>query len=181
MEYTEKLRTAGISKDEFHQQLQHLQKGTQYVELFAAVDYSNALTQLPLLDSDDIVADATTIVDNNEVASFIPASGAASRMFKELYQYYLALKEDLSPQSNPDLDLFFDQIYESPLAAIMDIDTHDENPLSRIEILTILFETIAIHKMPKGLIPFHMDDGIAKTAVHRQTCLIDLCCHGNPY
>jgi len=120
-------------------------KGNQYVSIVAAVS-KNELTEL-----NDIEIDLNAYT----MAKFIPASGAATRMFKHLYAY-------LDNQTNTDfVDQFFDHLEE--FAFYDELRTHidlEQMDLSDTENRVKVIETLLNHKMnygalPKALIDFH--------------------------
>ncbi|MCP4457679.1 MAG: DUF4301 family protein [Cytophagales bacterium] len=83
------------------------------------------------------------------VQKFVPASGAATRMFKDLLSFK---NESLSNESSK---IFFENIGEIPF---------DIRESTEIKVLEELFEMMRIDRQPKGLLKFHAYDGFARSA-----------------
>ena len=125
--------------------MQKFKKGIQYVDIVSAVT-KNELTSIITNNSD---------YEEFSKIKFIPASGAATRMFKDLYTY-------LEDQKNTDfIDTFFDQLehfaFFEELNEEIDIKTLDKNNVTdRVYIIqTLLNDKMNYGDMPKALIKFH--------------------------
>jgi len=101
-----------------------------------------------------------------KITKFVPASGAASRMFKSLFEFSERLKDhQLSDLQNfPEVEMFFDQIerfaffYE--LNALLEQDGGIKEILKRKNYKIILDKLLtskglAYGDLPKGLLSFH--------------------------
>jgi len=83
------------------------------------------------------------------VEKFVPASGAATRMFKDL----LELKNNR--KANEQSKIFFQNINK------FSFDLRGSN---EEDILSELFDQRRIDQLPKGLLPFHSYEGFSRTA-----------------
>jgi len=98
--------------------------------------------------------------ENWHSEKFVPASGAASRMFKFLFQY---LKDG---QSNADIETFFGRLKEFPFYLEMESHlqkkgwTQWDNRETRQALLEYLLGHDGLNwsECPKGLLPFHSED-----------------------
>jgi len=101
-----------------------------------------------------------------EVVKFVPASGAASRMFKELYAYVDSGKvsDNVAKFLNELSDYpFYDQLLAEAEMTKEDLDT-EEGKRTGVDFL-LSEEGMNYGSYPKGMIKFHKyDDGHKRTA-----------------
>ncbi len=102
------------------------------------------------------------------VTKFVPASGAATRMFKDLIA---ALQSSRRPSASPAARELFEQLDSFPFAEELrrrtKIDDTVEHEQEERKILTTLLEEMGYAQKPKGLIPFHRTDQV-RTAFEEQ-------------
>jgi hypothetical protein len=130
-------------------------KGTQYVNIVKAV------TDDELIVPDEVNDDYL----NQKCVKFIPASGAATRMFKDLYKY-LDYKEDTE-----FINRFFDNLeslpfYEDVKECIDFKEFNKDTVEGRTEIIDyILHEGLEYGSLPKAVIKIHSYDGFTTTPI----------------
>lgn len=128
-----------------NESIKKIKKGTQYVEISSEVT-KNELTEVNHTDFD---------INQYSTLKFIPASGAATRMFKDLYTYR-------NDQTNNDfIETFFNQLDEfafyEELSSQLDINPLD---LEKTEDRLLVINQLLTNKMnygslPKALLKFH--------------------------
>lgn len=124
--------------------MEKFKKGTQYVDIVSAVG-SNELTVVDEMNED---------YQNLSSIKFIPASGAATRMFKDLYAY-------LDDQVETDfVEEFFDSLedfaFYGELKQIIDIDTLNKDSVNnRLLIIDTVLNKMNYANLPKALLQFH--------------------------
>lgn len=125
--------------------IEKFKKGTQYVKVVSAVT-ENEMTRL------NVVSDGYV---KYRCAKFIPASGAATRMFKDLYQY-------LDDQMETDFIVaFFDNLeqfafYNDLKGFIESGEINKESIEGRIDIIRIILtDELKYGSLPKALIKTH--------------------------
>lgn len=85
---------------------------------------------------------------------FVPASGSGSRMFDFLYDFLETGVE------SDQVNVFFNRLSQFPFAHLLDEDTPVNKEKRRETVNFILSEEgLAYGDLPKGLIPFHNNDG----------------------
>lgn len=138
--------------------IDRFKKGTQYVNVLAAVT-SNELTDI----------DASIDMDaykNKKCVKFIPASGAATRMFKDLYAY----KDDGTKSDSVDYFFdnlkkfaFYDEITEDiDNLQISDFDRYED----RVKIIDLILDKkLNYGNLPKSLIKMHVYDDLLATPI----------------
>ena len=79
----------GIAKTAVEAQLASFQKGFPYLSILKSADLESGITALSEKDKNEALEawEKELLDPSRKVLKFVPASGAASRMFKELYQY----------------------------------------------------------------------------------------------
>jgi hypothetical protein len=155
----QQIRSKGIPIDNINQQIKHFQQG------FPPADITMPATPgqgIMLLSDGEQKHYRNVFLDNgpdNRIIRFIPASGAASRMFKVLFSALEDLK-GLEPASqwarirdSKDLSDFFKKLKQYPFYEDLTLQ-EGEAPAA---ILTQLLAREGLHygSLPKGLLKFH--------------------------
>ena len=140
------------------QTLDKFKKGIQYVDIVSAVS-KNELTEL---------TEAETDFSEYSMAKFVPASGAATRMFKDLYAFVD------SGETTESVDQFFAQLesfaFFDELSARVEMDQMDfDNVKDRMTIARALLNHEMIYgDTPKALITFHTYGDFNTTPIDEQ-------------
>jgi hypothetical protein len=158
------LRSKGITYDHLEWQLKMFHNGAQFVGLKRAASLKDGIIQL----SDTDIHKYISIYEgagNISKMKFVPASGAASRMFKSLFEFIEGNNTSESGTSNIIIDSFFNNIskfafYDELKNSINKADKSYEKLLNEKkykEILAHLLEKKGMNygQLPKGLILFH--------------------------
>lgn len=125
--------------------MERFKKGVQYVDVVAAVT-KNELTAVSELNNE---------VLNQTMVKFVPASGAATRMFKDLYAYVE------TQETTEFIETFFahleDFAFYEELNSRVNVDKLDRNKTEdRVKIIqTLLNGEMNYGSLPKALIKFH--------------------------
>ena len=165
------LQEQGISEQLLEQQIGRFKKGFEPLELAAAATASNGIMRL----SDDDIEAFISLYEAADVDTlkFVPASGAASRMFKGLFGL---LELDDSSYLKDEITLqFFSQIknfaFFDDLKAKFEQNTQssfDEaiDRKDREVVATLLNEAgLDYGSLPKGLLRFHRYEDDVRTPV----------------
>ena len=168
----QQIRNKGLDIKTIEDQLGHFIKTTQYIHLHAPATIEQGIVQFSDKECQEFLQHYDNNSTNLSVVKFVPASGAASRMFKSLYQFldqYELQKETINSYINrtgsTDLFLFFvtvdklpfhDQVFELlkqyyPDYKLMPID---QRRYLFVQLLLGQNEFNFGH-YPKGLLPFH--------------------------
>jgi hypothetical protein len=162
----------GIPLESIEIQLDNFRKGFPPADLSAPAIPGNGIILLSEEEVKRYALQYENIQRNLQCVKFIPASGAASRMFQRLYEY---LEEGMAAEPPADIEQLMgglhkmalsEQLEESLLKAGKDMETllagKDYGPILRG---IILEEGLNYGRMPKGLIKFHRYPGENRTAV----------------
>jgi hypothetical protein len=162
----------GMNFNDVEKQLLNFQHGFPPIRLVAAATVRNGIHQLSARRVEELVELHRLYTKDHTVVKFVPASGAASRMFKHLYEFrtnyrgtsedQLALLKDRGPDS---VYYFFEHIkefsfFEDLLDALEKRGLNFETVMqeSRYEkvLNTMLTDRgLEFGNLPKALIPFH--------------------------
>ncbi|BBM87954.1 DUF4301 family protein [Candidatus Uabimicrobium amorphum] len=140
------LKQHNIDIDTAREQLERIKQSQRYLTLERACTHGDGITQIN--DSDLYIKLWQEACDKQNITKFVPASGAATRMFKELLAYIE------SPQNNsPQIQKFFQNL--DKFAFYDQIPSHKHQ--KQIEVLQFLLteEGLNYANLPKALLLFH--------------------------
>lgn len=160
----EQLKKRGISEAQINEQLKSFATGFPFLELQAAASLEKGIMAI---DSELATAYAAAweqyLEGNNSILKFVPASGAASRMFKNLFEFIEADYNE--PTSNFEKDFFAHIEY---FAFYADLNAICKKTLGKDikalmaegnykSIVSILLNSDGLNygSLPKGLLKFH--------------------------
>lgn len=161
-----------INSEDVKKQLSNYKTGFPFVELLAPATTRHGITQLTTRRMDEMVSIFEDFASENRITKFVPASGAASRMFKNLFEFrnaYRGTNDDqfeILKDKGPDSiyyffehleDLpFFDKLLDSLEERGFDFETTmKESRYERILNSLLTDKGLNYGTMPKALIPFH--------------------------
>ena len=165
----ELLEKKGISEKQIEEQLACFEKGFPYLRLAAAASVGNGIFA-PTSDEQKTYLDAwdAYMQTDKTVVKFVPSSGAASRMFKNLFEF-LGAEYDV-PQT-PFEKTFFEKIDKFAFYADLDnacLKTAGKNVADLMAagnykaVVAALLDAAGLNygALPKGLLKFHKyEDG----------------------
>lgn len=163
------LHEAGIGPEQIEVQLKNFKDGFSYANL----DRPATLNDGIIKPSESELASWSMIYDefsiNANIAKFVPASGAASRMFKAMFEYISkpVPTEDINQLvQNINKFAFIDDLENSLKTKNKSLQEYIKaNSIDEI-IKEILFEQgLNYGNLPKGLLKFHKYQDGARTAV----------------
>ena len=175
LEFSEKelqqIKSHGLHADQVKQQINTFKNGIQTVKVEKAATPEDGILQLDDIDA-SVAHDIYIIEDKKDITKFIPASGAASRMFKALHQLKAEVDESsqsidklLQKDEFTTLQPFFDQFEKFAFAEEAKRSAEKKNAnfdqLSKDDqhkalLASVLDEDqLGLAELPKGLILFH--------------------------
>ncbi|MDE5856992.1 MAG: DUF4301 family protein [Muribaculaceae bacterium] len=173
------LKEKGITPEEVQQQLDRFATGFPYLVLDSTARVGNGILSL------DHIAEEMAmgrwhqyLADGGTVTKFVPASGAASRMFKALFAF--AEGDTDSPKPDSDVDKLLKSIHQ--LAFFDELDATVKRLYSKnvdqliaegrnrdVISAIILPDGMNYGNLPKGLLTFHRyADGSTRTPLEEQ-------------
>lgn len=171
----------GMNISVVEKQLQNFVEGFPPIPLVAAATVKHGIHQLSPRRIEELIELYRVYSIDHKIVKFVPASGAASRMFKHLYEFrnfYRGTSEDqlsmLKDRGPDSVYYFFEHIREFSFFPLL-LDALDKRGLdfdtvmseSRYEKIlnTMLTDRgLGFGDLPKALIPFHTYQGKRRTA-----------------
>ncbi|OMP32572.1 DUF4301 family protein [Mangrovimonas sp. DI 80] len=168
----EQIEKKGLTPKKVKQQIKIFKNGLPFTHLIAAATIGKGITKLTAEEEAAYIKVFEDKKNTSELLKFVPASGAATRMFKFLFQF----QQDYDPETESlnsyinntdakDLSLFFLGLkkfpfYDEVMAKLLETYP-DYNKKSRDEKAWLFVKAMLDEDMldygnyPKGLLPFH--------------------------
>jgi hypothetical protein len=159
----QQLKSKGISIARIDEQLDYFKRGFPYLSIQASASAEKGILAIPENEQDFFlnVWDAY-LKENKEIVKFVPASGAASRMFKDLFEFL----DTSGTQITPPLKTFFEGIRQFAFYDLLQSFCQKNEGKDIDELLASgkyekIIENLLLDKglnygqLPKGLILFH--------------------------
>lgn len=159
------LAQKGISEEKFKHQLDCFAKGFPFLRLSAAASVEKGILAPTPNDEEEFLAswDSYTNNEQHKVVKFVPASGAASRMFKNMFAFVDA---DYNEPTTDFEKNFFENIHKA--AFFNDLDAAcirlfnrnidnliQANEQKKVAKAMLCAEGLNYGALPKGLLKFH--------------------------
>lgn len=143
------IRSRGINPDEIERQLQLFTSGIKPIQLIRPAVPDDGIRVLDELQEKRYAALFDEKAKTLDVVKFVPASGAATRMFKDLYEFAE------TGQINAGSEIFFSHLQD--FAFYEKLIQQFGHGRSREELVRFLLgkEGFRFGELPKGLLPFH--------------------------
>ncbi|MCP9199525.1 DUF4301 family protein [Gramella sp. GC03-9] len=176
MSFTEKdvlqIKKKGITTGEVEEQIAIFKRGNIKVNITEAATVGNGISRISEEDKKKLLSVYEGEKEQHSILKFVPASGAATRMFKALHNFAdefdpekHELREYLDSTGDKDLQRFFRHLeklpfYEHALEKARNNHPDYEERTSEVQ-TQLLVKTILesnglyLSNLPKGLVPFH--------------------------
>ncbi len=176
------LKEKGIEISTVEKQLENFKKGFPYVRLAAPATVGNGIIAFNNEEVDQWENYYKEHFDEHEILKFVPASGAASRMFKHLHEFrqnYKGTPEDIEAY---EADKSFNSVYNfftnirkfafyNDLKTVLANDGYDIEKLLEEKDFNVILDYfltekgLGYSKLPKGLLLFHNYPDEPRTAL----------------
>lgn len=162
------IESHGLDIAKVERQLKRIERGPTALKIARACTVNDGVKKLSHEQADKLVSIYDKAGKNYKVCKFVPASGAATRMFKHLHSFLEGEDSELS-------EVFFKNLPHFPF--IPELEKQFDFPLSaklsrdqREEVVRFLISERGLNygSMPKGLIPFHRYENESRTAFEEQ-------------
>jgi len=157
------IRQKGISPEEIDKQLTHFRSGFPYLDIIAPATPDCGIKVL----SEKEITEAEEIRNNytGEVCKFVPASGAATRMFKDLFEASKLASEGKVFSKDSPGERFIKELRKFPFYNDLRRVGIDSGSSPKVILESLLFaDGLGYGNLPKGLIKFHKYDGFERTS-----------------
>ncbi|PRY90352.1 DUF4301 family protein [Mongoliibacter ruber] len=158
----QRIKDQGMDPDKVNEQLNHFREGFPFLPIIKAATIGNGIKSIDENELQSFLDSYPKKASEKKVVKFVPASGAASRMFKDLFSF---LEGDGDISKSPFIQKFIDQIEK--FAFYADLNTSLKKEGSSIEtalenkdykkIVSQLLNDggLGYGQLPKGLLKFH--------------------------
>lgn len=154
------IRQRGSDPDQVKKQFSHFKDGFPYSKLAGIATRGNGIAVFEKEMLKSLVQFYDQHASNKTIVRFVPASGAATRMFKDLFE---ALKMDESDFPST-INTFFEQIQN--FAFYEDLKPFIQNKDKKGVLNALLTdEGLDYSNLPKGLLKFHIYGNTSRTAI----------------
>ncbi len=173
------LASRGISEATLETQLERFRCGFPYLRLAASANIPAGILRLNHAEEEQALHRWQQFLDDKgRVYKFVPASGAASRMFKALFAFVNGSEDKPAPGS--DVAQVIERLNEFPFAAELDkkltalhgLDAEQLKAQGRYKDIIagiVAPEGLNYGQLPKGLLSFHRyEDGTVRTPLEEQ-------------
>ena len=172
------LKKKGVSEKTVEAQLERFSTGFPYLELAGSATIEHGITRLsPEQENEAIARWKQYLNDGGEVMKFVPASGAASRMFKALFSFVDG-EEDMPAKGSPVAELiehideiaFSEELNEvcKKLYGKSTAELIAENRAKDVIAAIIRPEGLNYGQLPKALLTFHKYADGVRTSLEEQ-------------
>ncbi|WCO01422.1 DUF4301 family protein [Psychroserpens ponticola] len=168
----QQIELKGLDVTKVKRQIELFENGIPFANLVAEATINEGILRLTDIDIEQLVSYFESKKDLVSILKFVPASGAATRMFKFLYsfleEYDLekgSINSYINKSKNNDLSLFFIGLDKFPFYHIVQNKLQETDPnydsLSineqRLKFVKMMLdnEMLDYGNSPKGLMPFH--------------------------
>ncbi|MFB9055397.1 DUF4301 family protein [Mariniflexile ostreae] len=177
------IQSKGMTLDEVHAQISRLKHGMSHVHLIAPAIIGKGIERYNKKETQAYIDLYERKQDERSILKFVPASGAATRMFKFLFQFikeFNPSKENIKDYAERQKDSlildflagleafpFYSKVVTKAKALFPDFDTLPEGQKVLKFVETMLdAKGLNYSNLPKGLLPFHKYDDSSVTAFY---------------
>tara|TARA_R110000765_G_scaffold77283_5_gene151869 strand:- start:4389 stop:5927 length:1539 start_codon:yes stop_codon:yes gene_type:complete len=169
------LESKGISKETMLSHINTFKEGIPFVKLENAAVIGNGILKFSEIEEKELIAFYDSKLKELDILKFVPASGAASRMFKALFSFLSAynpaeetLDAYLNRTNDKDIKKFSEGLERFPFyQKVMDrIELKSDSQGDKVyKFISELLGEDALNYgfYPKGLLPFHNYESSAAT------------------
>ncbi len=153
----------GISAEKISRQLEYLKKGFAFLEITKPATIGNGIVKLSENEIESLIAKSKKAYEESKIIKFVPASGAATRMFKFLYDFLSATdkQEALKDRNFNSASYFFANLsrfaFSDELNQLTKITGKIPDADEMVNVLNALITDKGLNYgyLPKGLLKFH--------------------------
>lgn len=152
----EQIQSHGLSLQTIQQQMSDFAAGFPYAEIISAATANNGVMAVT---DNSITDEYTKNQDKYKIVKFVPASGAATRMFKDLFEFLST--GTMNKITATVLDNLTEFAFYNDLKQFLPDNPSDHDIIECI----VTNRGLNYGNLPKGLLQFHKYDTFNRTAV----------------
>lgn len=169
------LNERGITLAEIEKQLTHFREGFPFVKLVKPATINDGIIALNITEASGLAAEYADHAARFRISKFVPASGAASRMFKDLFTFIEKSQAGDPGIITPAIQEVIDKLhlfaFYPDLIEVMERDGLSLHDCQKKGEYATILEYITGNKglnygnLPKGLLKFHRYKEYSRTSV----------------
>lgn len=152
------------------QQIENFETGFPFLEVIRAATIGDGIIQLDEKELEAAVSRYQAVLPELKVVKFVPASGAASRMFKALFSFMESYDGSQVPEGA--MADFFNHLEDFAFYRDLDValggklaEMKEQKAYGKILRALLTADGLGYGELPKGLLKFHQYDTEARTPV----------------
>lgn len=166
------IKNKGIALEQVTQQIDHFKKGFPFCQLVAPATPHNGIIQIASKTISEYIERYNILQQGLDITKFVPASGAASRMFKALFEFRDRYNKEAITldiiANKPELQAIYEILsqlhnfafYPALEKQLATQGTHSAELLKTGQTAQLIDSILSVHglnygQLPKGLIEFH--------------------------
>ncbi|MDD4057265.1 MAG: DUF4301 family protein [Bacteroidales bacterium] len=163
----DQFNSIGVSKEVVESQIELVNNGFSFLEIVAPATKERGIKVIDPSSKERLIN--LYINSDLSVSRFVPASGAATRMFKDLYEALDLLNKGASFALDSTVGIFFSSLKRFPFYdELKGISGFNPNRHSQIIELLLFDKGLNYGSLPKGLLSFHKYSNGSRTAFEEQ-------------
>ncbi len=172
---SDQIATHGISPQSAQRQWEFVCEGKTNIEIVKPALKNDGLFSFDQSEINSLIANYKDLISGQKIVKFVPASGAATRMFKDLFEAWNHLKSESSYPLPDSVNVFFAHLpqfaFYNALKECMEKQGLDLAKCLYKKDYGVILEYFLTKKglnyanLPKGLLLFHQYDAKKRTAL----------------
>ncbi len=159
----------GISLETVEQQIKYFKNGFPYINIIKAATINKGIVRFDETESEHYIQHYDSVSDQIKPVKFVPASGAASRMFKSLFEFKDDSNADINAADYSSVKKFFDNIekfaFFEDLVNLKETDCNYKKDYHCVLKLLLSENGLNYGNLPKALLKFHLNEGKGITPI----------------
>ncbi len=166
------IKKKGLTAEKVEEQINIFKRGNVVVNVREAAMVKNGILAIPEEEKQELVSHYESRKEKLDILKFVPASGAATRMFKAFYNFLKnynpeeeSIEEYVDKKNHHKLEIFFSRMKDLPFYEEViqhlkqnhaDFENLSEDKQQLLFVKAMLEEDgLNLGNQPKGLVPFH--------------------------
>ena len=159
------LHAKGIGMDVVERQLEYFRKGFPLLQLSRAAMIGDGIRQLTAKEISNFEQIYESNPGQRKMFKFVPASGAATRMFKDLYEFLLADDDKENAEIKDIFNRLHDFAFYPDLKQLMEKQHIRISDKKKVAAVILLQDGLNYGNLPKGMLLFHKYGNDIRTAL----------------
>ncbi len=155
----------GIDRSVIERQLEYFGKGFPFLRIDRPASVNDGIRRLTEKEADSLEQVYEKELGPAKVLKFVPASGAATRMFKDLFEFVQPGAENENASVKEIFDRLSNFAFYNELKRIIDREGFTETDKRKIAAAILHSDGLSYGSLPKGMLLFHKYADDARTAL----------------